>query len=159
MGLLGGIGAFIIMEGFHGVFEKYAALFFFTPLIAAMAGNVGVQSSAIIVQGLANDDIKGSINSRLLKEMLLAALNGIILALFLFLFVWLSQGKIALAIAISVSLVVVIIVAGLIGTFVPLFLNKRGIDPAIATGPFITTSNDIFGILIYFMIAKMILVL
>ncbi|CAI8304071.1 MAG: Magnesium transporter MgtE [Polaribacter sp. SA4-10] len=159
LGLLGGIGAFIIMESFHGVFEKYAALFFFTPLIAAMAGNVGVQSSAIIVQGLANDDIKGSINSRLLKEMLLAALNGIILALFLFLFVWLSQGKIALAIAISVSLVVVIIVAGLIGTFVPLFLNKRGIDPAIATGPFITTSNDIFGILIYFMIAKMILVL
>ena len=157
LGLLGGIGAFIIMEGFQGVFEKYAALFFFTPLIAAMAGNVGVQSSAIIVQGLANDDIKGSINSRLLKEMLLAALNGVILALFLFLFVWLSQGKITLAIAISVSLVVVIIVAGLIGTFVPLFLNKRGIDPAIATGPFITTSNDIFGILIYFMIAKMIL--
>jgi len=159
LGLLGGIGAFIIMEGFQGVFEKYAALFFFTPLIAAMAGNVGVQSSAIIVQGLANDDIKGSINSRLFKEMLLAALNGVILALFLFLFVWLSQGKITLAIAISVSLVVVIIVAGLIGTFVPLFLNKRGIDPAIATGPFITTSNDIFGILIYFMIAKMILVL
>ena len=159
LGLLGGIGAFIIMEGFQDVFEKYAALFFFTPLIAAMAGNVGVQSSAIIVQGLANDDIKGSINSRLFKEMLLAALNGVILALFLFLFVWLSQGKITLAIAISVSLVVVIIVAGLIGTFVPLFLNKRGIDPAIATGPFITTSNDIFGILIYFMIAKMILVL
>jgi len=159
LGLLGGIGAFIIMEGFQGVFEKYAALFFFTPLIAAMAGNVGVQSSAIIVQGLANDDIKGSINSRLLKEMLLAALNGLVLALFLFLFVWLSQGKMTLAIAISVSLVVVIIVAGLIGTFVPLFLNKRGIDPAIATGPFITTSNDIFGILIYFMIAKMILIL
>ena len=159
LGLLGGIGAFIIMEGFQGVFEKYAALFFFTPLIAAMAGNVGVQSSAIIVQGLANDDIKGSINSRLFKETLLAALNGFILALFLFFFVWLSQGKITLAIAISVSLVVVIIVAGLIGTFVPLFLNKRGIDPAIATGPFITTSNDIFGILIYFIIAKMILVL
>ena len=157
LGLLGGIGAFIIMEGFQGIFEKYAALFFFTPLIAAMAGNVGVQSSAIIVQGLANDDIKGSINSRLLKEMLLAALNGLILALFLFLFVWLSQGKMTLAIAISVSLVVVIIVAGLIGTFVPLFLNKRGIDPAIATGPFITTSNDIFGILIYFIIAKFIL--
>jgi len=108
LGLLGGIGAFIIMEGFQGIFEKYAALFFFTPLIAAMAGNVGVQSSAIIVQGLANDDIKGSINSRLLKEMLLAALNGLILALFLFLFVWLSQGKMTLAIAISVSLVVVI---------------------------------------------------
>ena len=157
LGLIGGVGAFLIMEGFQGVFEKYAALFFFTPLIAAMAGNVGVQSSAIIVQGLANDDVKGSINSRLLKEMFLAALNGFILALFLFLFVWVYEGKINTALAISSSLVVVIIVAGLIGTFVPLFLNKRGIDPAIATGPFITTSNDIFGILIYFMIAKMIL--
>ena len=157
LGLIGGVGAFIIMEGFQDVFTTYASLFFFTPLIAAMAGNVGVQSSAIIVQGLANDDVKGSINSRLLKEMLLATLNGAILALFLFFFVWVYEGKIDLALAISVSLVVVIIIAGLIGTFVPLFLNKRGIDPAIATGPFITTSNDIFGILIYFMIAKMIL--
>jgi len=157
LGLLGGVGAFIIMEGFQGVFSKYAALFFFTPLIAAMAGNVGVQSSAIIVQGLANDDVKGSINSRLIKEMFLAALNGVVLALFLFAFVWLYEGKLDLALAISASLVIVIIVAGLIGTFVPLFLNKRGIDPAIATGPFITTSNDIFGILIYFMIAKIIL--
>ena len=157
LGLIGGVGAFIIMEGFQDVFSTYATLFFFTPLIAAMAGNVGVQSSAIIVQGLANDDVKGSINSRLLKEMLLAALNGLILAAFLFLFVWVYESKVDLALAISTSLVVVIIIAGLIGTFVRLFLNKRGIDPAIATGPFITTSNDIFGILIYFMIAKMIL--
>ena len=157
LGLIGGVGAFIIMEGFHNVFSKYATLFFFTPLIAAMAGNVGVQSSAIIVQGLANDDVKGSINSRLFKEMLLAALNGVLLALFLFVFIWVYTGKVDLALAISVSLVIVIIIAGLIGTFVPLFLDKRGIDPAIATGPFITTSNDIFGILIYFMIAKLIL--
>ncbi len=156
LGLVGGIGAFLIMEGFQESFKQYAVLFFFTPLIAAMAGNVGVQSSAIIVQGLANDDVKGSVNSRLIKEMLLAALNGVILALFLFLFVWLTKDQ-TTALAISVSLVVVIIVAGLIGTFVPLFLDKRGIDPAIATGPFITTSNDIFGILIYFWIAKLIL--
>lgn len=157
LGLLGGIGAFIIMEGFQEAFNKYAVLFFFTPLIAAMAGNVGVQSSAIIVQGLANDDVKGSVKSRLIKEMLLAALNGIILAIFLFLFVWLYKGDIDKALAISVSLVAVIIIAGLIGTFVPLFLDKRGIDPAIATGPFITTSNDILGILLYFWIAKLIL--
>ncbi len=157
LGLIGGIGAFLIMEGFQEAFKKYAVLFFFTPLIAAMAGNVGVQSSAIIVQGLANDDVKGSINSRLLKEMLLAALNGVILAAFLFLFVWGYNGEFNKALAISVSLVVVIIIAGLIGTFVPLFLDKRGIDPAIATGPFITTSNDILGILLYFWIAKMIL--
>ncbi|WP_262901998.1 magnesium transporter [Winogradskyella vincentii] len=157
LGLIGGVGAFVIMEGFQEAFNQYAVLFFFTPLIAAMAGNVGVQSSAIIVQGLANDDIKGSINRRLLKEMSLATLNGIILAAFLFLFVWIYIGEIDKAIAISTSLVAVIIIAGLIGTFVPLFLDKRGIDPAIATGPFITTSNDILGILLYFWIAKLIL--
>lgn len=157
LGLLGGIGAAAIMEGFEEMISKHAILFFFTPLIAAMAGNVGVQSSAIIVQGLANDDLKGSINNRLWKEMLLATLNGIALAIILFVVVWFWKDSFQSALAISVSLIVVIIVAGIIGTFIPLFLNKRGIDPAIATGPFITTSNDIFGILIYFMIAKLII--
>ncbi|MBC8754483.1 magnesium transporter [Kordia sp. YSTF-M3] len=157
LGLVGGIGAAAIMEGFEEMISKYAILFFFTPLIAAMAGNVGVQSSAIIVQGLANDDIKGSIKNRLIKEMLLAMLNGIILAIILMIVVWFWKDDHKAALAISVSLVIVIIVAGIIGTFIPLFLNKRGIDPAIATGPFITTSNDIFGILIYFMIAKLII--
>lgn len=157
LGLIGGIGAFLIMEGFQEMFSENAVLFFFTPLIAAMAGNVGVQSSAIIVQGLANDDVKGSINNRLVKEMLLAALNGFLLAIFLFGFIWIYSGDFQRALAISVSLIVVIIVAGIIGTFIPLFLDKRGVDPAIATGPFITTSNDIFGILIYFWIAKLII--
>ncbi|EDP97264.1 magnesium transporter [Kordia algicida OT-1] len=157
LGLLGGIGAAAIMEGFDKMLESYSILFFFTPLIAAMAGNVGVQSSAIIVQGLANDDIKGSINNRLWKEMLLAMLNGIALAIILFIVVAIWKNDPIAALAISASLVVVIIVAGIIGTFIPLFLDKRGIDPAIATGPFITTSNDIFGILIYFLIAKLII--
>ncbi len=159
LGLLGGIGAFLIMKNFEHTFRENAVLFFFTPLIAAMAGNVGVQSSAIIVQGLANDDVKGSVNKRLIKEMLLATLNGIALAIVLFLFVFFSDADndLRISLAVSVSLVAVIIVAGLIGTFIPLFLDKRGIDPAIATGPFITTSNDIFGILIYFTIAKIIL--
>ena len=157
LGLIGGVGAFIIMEGFHQSFKQYTILFLFAPLIAAMAGNVGVQSSAIIVQGLANDDVKGSINNRLIKEMLLAALNGIILSVFLFVFVALFQGDSLFALAISISLIAVIIVAGLVGTFIPLFLDKRGIDPAIATGPFITTSNDIFGIIIYLLISKFIL--
>ncbi len=157
LGLLGGIGAAAIMGGFEELLSNHAILFFFTPLIAAMAGNVGVQSSAIIVQGLANDDLKGSISNRLIKEMLLATLNGVILALVLLVFTWLWKGNLPTAFAISTSLVAVIIVAGIIGTFIPLFLNQRGIDPALATGPFITTSNDIFGILIYFWIAKMIL--
>jgi magnesium transporter len=157
LGLLGGVGAAAIMGGFEEVLNNHAILLIFTPLIAAMAGNVGVQSSAIIVQGLANDDIKGSIGKRLIKEMLLAMLNGAALAIVLFFFIWAWEGEIAYGLSISISLFVVIIFAGIIGTFIPLFLHKRGIDPAIATGPFITTSNDIFGILIYLWIAKLIL--
>ena len=157
LGLIGGIGAAFIMGGFDEILIDNKILFYFTPLIAAMAGNVGVQSSAIIVQGLANDEIKDSINKRLFKETLLSILNGVILALILFLFVFIWKKEINIALALSASLVAVVIVAGIIGTFIPLFLNKRGIDPAIATGPFITTCNDIFGILIYFMVAKLIL--
>ena len=157
VGLIGGIGAAFVMVGFDEILIQNEILFYFTPLIAAMAGNVGVQSSAIIVQGLANDDIRGSINNRLFKETLLSILNGVILAILLFLFIYFWKGNTNIALALSVALVAVVIVAGIIGTFIPLFLNKRGIDPAIATGPFITTSNDIFGILIYFMVAKLIL--
>ena len=157
LGLFGGLGAAAIMGTFEDMISKHAVLFFFTPLIAAMAGNVGVQSSAIVVQGLANDDLKGSVRNHLFKEMLLALLNGFILAVLLLLFTWIWKGDFATALAISLSLIVVIVVAGFIGTFIPLFLHKRNIDPAIATGPFITTSNDIFGILIYFWIAKIIL--
>jgi len=157
LGLLGGVGAAAIMGGFETLMNDYGVLFFFTPLIAAMAGNVGVQSSAIMVQGLANDDLKGSISSRLIKEMLLALLNGSVLASILLFFTWLWKGSFLTSLAISISLITVTVVAGIIGTFIPLFLHKRGIDPAIATGPFITTSNDIFGILIYFSIAKVIL--
>ena len=157
VGLIGGIGAAFVMVGFDEILIQNEILFYFTPLIAAMAGNVGVQSSAIIVKGLANDDIRGSINNRLFKETLLSILNGVILAILLFLFIYFWKGDTNIALALSVALVAVVIVAGIIGTFIPLFLNKRGIDPAIATGPFITTSNDIFGILIYFMVAKLIL--
>ena len=157
LGLIGGVGAARIMGFFDEAIAENAILFMFTPLIAAMAGNVGVQSSAIIVQGLANDEVKGSISDRLLKEVSLAMINGLALAALLFFYVFLTEQDYKIATAISVSLFVVIIVAGLIGTFIPLFLNKRGIDPAIATGPFITTSNDIFGILIYFWIAKIII--
>ncbi|MDH5413975.1 MAG: magnesium transporter, partial [Flavobacteriaceae bacterium] len=151
------VGAAAIMGGFEELISKHAILFFFTPLIAAMAGNVGVQSSAIIVQGLANSDLKGSISNRLLKEFSLSIVNGLALSVLLLVFTWFWHGDLLTSLAISISLFTVIIMAGIIGTFIPLFLDKRGVDPAIATGPFITTSNDIFGILIYFWIAKLIL--
>ena len=159
LGLVGGLGSVFILEGFEEVMThpSYKTLFFFTPLIAAMAGNVGVQSSAIIVQGLANDVVKGSLVSRLLKELGLSLINGLILGFLTILFGLATNLPIELSITISLSMLCVIVVAALIGTSVPILLDKKGIDPAIATGPFITTSNDIFGIFLFFYIAKIIL--
>ena len=157
LGLFGGLAAAAIMGGFENALKSFPILFFFTPLIAAMAGNVGVQSSAIIVQGLANDNIKGSMWKRLLKEVSLSLLNGVILAILVIIFGMIQNYDTKISITLALSLIVVIIFAALIGTFVPLILDKKGIDPAVATGPFITTSNDIFGIFIFFFIAKVIL--
>lgn len=158
LALLGGFVAVKVGENFEGAMDIFPKLFLFTPLIAAMAGNVGVQSSAIIVQGLANDTLSGSLWKRLLKEMSLSLLNGLILAVILLIGSYFLLGSdYMLGITVSISLITVIVIASLIGTFVPITLNKYGIDPALATGPFITTSNDIFGLLIYFSIAKLIL--
>ena len=157
LGLVGGLAAASIMGGFEDALNQFPELFFFTPLIAAMAGNVGVQSSAIIVQGLANDNIRGSMVNRMFKEIGLSIVNGVILAALIFVFGFFLDYNINISITLSISLIMVIILASLIGTFVPLILDKNGIDPAVATGPFITTSNDIFGIFIFFYIAKVIL--
>ncbi len=159
LGLLGGLGSVFILKDFESIMTqpKLRSLFFYTPLIAAMAGNVGVQSSAIIVQGLANDVVKGSLIDRLFKEVGLSLINGFILAVFLILFGVLLGQEFVLSITVAISMMGVIVVAALIGTFVPIVLDKRGIDPAIATGPFITTANDIFGIFLFFFIAKEIL--
>ncbi|ALM49064.1 magnesium transporter [Flavobacterium psychrophilum] len=158
LALLGGFVSVKVLGIFEGAMENHKQLFFFTPLIAAMAGNVGVQSSAIIVQGLANNSISGSLWNRLVKEVLLTLLNGSILAIILILGShFLLDVGYEVGLTVSVSLISVIVIASLIGTFVPILLNKFGIDPALATGPFITTSNDICGILIYFSIAKIIL--
>ena len=158
LALLGGFVTVKVMGFFDQAMEEHAELFLFTPLIAAMAGNVGVQSSAIIVQGLANNSLSGSLWNRLVKEVSLTLLNGLILAVILFFGShFILDEPYNLGLTISVSLISVIVIASLIGTFMPILLNKFGIDPALATGPFITTSNDIFGILIYFSIAKAIL--
>lgn len=157
LGLFGGLGSVYIMQGFEEALKLFPILFFFTPLIAAMAGNVGVQSSAIIVQGLANDNVKGSLWDRLVKEIGLSLINGIALGILVIIFGFIVGQPPLVTFTISLSMLLVIIFAALIGTFVPIILDKRGIDPAIATGPFITTSNDIFGIFLFFYISKLIL--
>ena len=159
LGLLGGLGSVFILKDFETIMNqpRLRSLFFYTPLIAAMAGNVGVQSSAIIVQGLANDIIKGSMLQRLFKEVGLSLINGFLLALVLIGFGQIMGQELILSLTVAGSMMGVIVMAALIGTFVPIVLDKRGIDPAIATGPFITTANDIFGIFLFFFMAQAIL--
>lgn len=158
IGMFGGIGAASIINGFSDAMLKFPALLLFIPLVQATAGNVGVQSSAIVVQGLANDTIDGNIIKRLFKEMLLGLVNGLAIA-FVVLIISHFGFKTTYyeSMTICIALITVIVMAALIGTFIPIFLDKRGIDAAVATGPFITTSNDIFGIMTYFLIAKLIL--
>ena len=159
LGLIGGLGAVFILQDYEEIMNKpeLRTLFFYTPLIAAMAGNVGIQSSAIIVQGIANDNIKGSLIKRLFKETGLSLINGIILSLILILFGFMINQELILSLTVSISMIGVVVIAALVGTFIPIILNKRGIDPAIATGPFITTANDIFGIFLFFYFAKSVL--
>ncbi|GGW48085.1 magnesium transporter [Arenibacter certesii] len=159
IGMMGGIGAASIINVYEGAFVKFPILLAFIPLMQATAGNVGVQSSAIVVQGLANDTIKkGEILGRLGKELLLGLVNGVALAaIFILISHFGFNTTYMVSFTIGIALVTVVVNAAVIGTFIPIFLHKRGIDPAIATGPFITTSNDVLGILIYFTIAKHIL--
>ena len=156
LGLLGGLGSVFILKDFEQIMNQpdLRNLFFYTPLIAAMAGNVGVQSSAIIVQGLANDLVKGSLLKRLFKEVGLSLINGFALSVILIIFGQIVNQDLSMSLTIAGSMMGVIIIAALVGTFVPIILDKQGIDPAIATGPFITTANDIFGIFLFFYIAK-----
>lgn len=156
IGMFGGVlGAKVI-----GIFDiqKHFELALFIPLIAAMGGNVGVQSAAIVVQSLANKslDIK-NITEKLTKELGVGLLNGLICGFLVFLFTYILGYNLLLSITVSSSLIIVIVFAALFGTFIPLVLQKYNIDPAVATGPFITTINDILGLLIYFLIGQTIL--
>ena len=150
VGLVGEIIGSQVLSGYEIQLQSHAALAFFLPLIAAMGGNSGVQSASIVVQSLANGTISmESTFKKIMKEVSVAIINGVICALLLFTYNFFFSDSFALTITVSVALFSVIIFASLFGTFVPLALNKLKIDPAIATGPFITTSNDIFGLIIY----------
>ena len=157
IGLMGGImGAEVI--GIFDIENTNRKLYFFTPLIAAMGGNVGVQSAAIIVQGLASNNLgMDSIAQRLMKELGVALLNGIICSVLIMIITSLIGYPNSISFTVSISLMAVIIFAALFGTFIPLVLDKYKIDPALATGPFITTVNDVLGLFIYFMIGKLFL--
>lgn len=155
IGLLGGVLGAQVIGSFEGTISKIPTLAFFIPLIAAMGGNVGVQSSAIVVQSLANGSSQfDSIFSKVKKEAIVGLLNGFICSIIIF-GVTLLLEDITLGLTVSLSLFTVIMFAAMFGTLVPLVLNKYKIDPALATGPFITTVNDVLGLFIYFTIGIM----
>ena len=130
-------------------------LAFFIPLIAAMGGNVGVQSSAIVVQSIANKMKAERTGRRLLKELIVALVNASICSVIIFTYTFLFNDDSSLAYTTGISLFAVIVFAGLFGTIVPLMLHRLKVDPALATGPFITTANDIIGLFIYFLVARL----
>ena len=157
IGLLGGVLGAQVIGHFDYQIQAFPILAAFIPLIAAMGGNVGVQSSAIIVQGLANQSLREErIFRKLMKEFLVGCLNGSVCSVIMFGVIMLINQDVLLGITVSFSLFAVIIFAALFGTFVPLVLNRYKIDPALATGPFITTVNDVLGLFIYFGIAYLI---
>ena len=155
IGLLGGTLGAKVISGFEGSITQIPALAFFIPLITAMGGNVGVQSSAIVVQSLArgNKDF-GNILQKLVREAVVGLFNGLLLASLIFIIAYFF-GNALLGFVVSISLFTVIIFAAIIGTLIPLVLNHYKIDPALATGPFITTLNDVTGLFIYFSIGML----
>lgn len=156
IGLLGGIMGAVVLGSHEEELSKVTELAFFIPLIAAMAGNVGVQSSSIVVQSIASGvkDID-STSRKLFKEVSVALVTASIFALLIFMYNFFRNENIELTYSVAISLFIVILFASFFGTVIPLVLNRLKIDPALATGPFITTMNDIFGLLIYLMIGKM----
>ena len=153
IGLTGGILGAYVIGGFEDKISEFPVMASFIPLILAMGGNVGVQSSAIIVQSLANNSLEiETIAKKLIKELLVALVNGVICSLIALVFCLFTENDPLLSLTIGVALISVFLYAGLFGTFIPLILNRYKIDPALATGPFITTTNDVIGLLLYFLI-------
>ncbi|MCL4855888.1 MAG: magnesium transporter, partial [Flavobacteriales bacterium] len=158
VGLMGGIVSSNVISTYEGAIQIHPEMAFFIPLIAAMGGNVGVQSSALVVQGLANKSLGlDGIWSKVFKEMLIGLTNGLVCSGLLLLYNMFFPDQINWAITstVSIALLSVIIFAGIFGTLIPILLHKYKVDPALATGPFITTTNDIFGIFLYFYIGHL----
>ena len=150
IGMIGGLGNSVILGGFESSFATNPKMALFIPLIGGTGGNVGIQSSAIVVQGLANNTLKeGNIVPQILKESVVSLINASIISLVVFIYNFFMLGDRGITASVSLSLFAVVMFASIFGTLVPMTLDKMKIDPALATGPFITITNDIIGMLFY----------
>lgn len=155
VGLFGGILAAIVINQFEASLEKVIALSFFFPVIMAMGGNTGTQAATVAVRGLATGDISVMhLGRRMLVEMKVALFNGVICSVILGVVVSIWLGDIKLGGLVSLSLIVIVLYSGLVGASVPLLLRRLNIDPALASGPFVTTSNDIISLFIYLLLVS-----
>lgn len=155
IGMIGGLGNSVILGGFESNFASNPKMALFIPLIGGTGGNVGIQSSAIVVQGLANNSLKeGNIVPQILKEAAVSLINASIISLVVFIYNFFMLGDRGITATVSLSLFAVVIFASIFGTLVPMTLDKMKVDPALATGPFITITNDIIGMMIYMFIAS-----
>jgi magnesium transporter len=156
LGLLGGIASSKVIGLYEADIKIYPEMALFIPLIAAMGGNAGVQSSAIVVQSLASNNIMESgLWAKLGKELKVSLINGVLCGIALLLYGLIAEDSLSLSLTISTALLTVVVIAAVLGAFIPMFLNSLKIDPALATGPFITTTNDLLGLGIYFFIGRM----
>jgi magnesium transporter len=159
IGIVGGLMNAKFMGLFEGELARITAIAFFTPLIQATGGNVGIQSSSLIVQSLANPDfVDEGLWKRLVKVFFVAILNGLFLAVLVFAANVLLFGENELSLVVSISLFSVVFFASFVGTITPLALNRFGYNPALAAGPFITTINDLLGLTLYFLTVKILLI-
>lgn len=150
IGMFGGILASQVIGSFEAMLIDYPQMMYFVPLIAAMGGNVGIQSSAIIVQSLASGSMGIDTTwGKLMKELAIALLNASVLSIIIFGYNYFIGADFALTTTVALAMFSVVVFASLFGTFIPLLLKNMKIDPAVATGPFITTMNDIIGMFIY----------
>lgn len=158
VGLVGGLLGGWFMRFFEEDIIVIPAIAFFVPLITATGGNVGIQSSSLIVQSLASDSlIAQTFSKRLFKVSVVAILNGILLAIVVFIVVFMVTGQTIIGVTVACSLFCVVLLASFTGTVTPLMLNRLGVNPALASGPFITTANDLLGLAVYFFVAHALL--
>jgi len=158
IGIVGGLMNAKFMGLFEAELARITAIAFFTPLIQATGGNVGIQSSSVIVQSLANPGfVYDGLWQRLVKVFLVAILNGLFLSTLVYGANILLFSEYSLSLVVSIALLSVVVFASFIGTITPLILNRFGFNPALASGPFITTTNDLLGLTIYFFTVHMLL--
>lgn len=159
VGVLGGLLSAMLLGVFEGAMSELTAVAFFIPLITATGGNVGIQSSSIVVQSLANKSaFDENVSKQLFKSFVVSLLNGLAIFFLVVVFVYIYKRDVNLAVVVGVAIFTVVIISSMMGTITPLVLDKFDVNPAVASGPFITTANDILGIAIYFSIVKIFII-